>query len=190
MIGPEFFASEAGQLAAVAKQFMEAAKTLDAAPKDRRRLLFRPTLALAGHGLEVMLKACIQLNGEVYPKAGREGHNIGKLWQRDVCEAVRSHVVINARLSVADMKDRKTYQDVPEALEIERIIIEYVEELGKLHGEGNYALRYPSDPNLMAPRTPFLVQTLWLTADDLVKQPCDFLVEVFRTRILPHCIAD
>ncbi len=187
IIGPEYLDSEAGQIAVVAKQYMEAAKTLDAAPKDGRRLLFRPTLALAGHGLELMLKACVCLNGEAYPKAGREGHNIRKLWSWDVCEAVRGHVLINARLSVADSRVRQKYQDIPADDQVASLIDEYVGELGRLHGESNYALRYPSDSAIMAPRTPFLVETLWRTADDLVKRPTDFLLQQFRSRILPYC---
>ena len=91
MIGPEFTVSDAGRYAVIAKQYMEAAQTLVAAAPHKQRMLFRPTLALAGHGLELMLKACTFLNGQTPATSGQVGHNIAKLWKSEVCEAVRGH---------------------------------------------------------------------------------------------------
>lgn len=71
-----FFSTDAGRCAMIAKQFFEAATVLNHAQREKGRMLFLPTLMLAGQGLELMLKACVHLNGEVPPKSGRAGHDI------------------------------------------------------------------------------------------------------------------
>ena len=185
MIGPEFTHSDAGRYAIIAKQFMEAAQTLVAAAPHKQRMLFRPTLTLAGHGLEVMLKACTFLNGETPATSGQVGHNIAKLWESEVCEAVRGHVLINARNAADEARDQRVFSDVPRSDDVERLINEYVKELGSLHTKN--LLRYLSDPKTQAPRAPFLVQSLWRTSDDLLKRPNDFILNEFRERILPYC---
>ncbi|MDO9640218.1 MAG: hypothetical protein Q7J44_16900 [Pseudotabrizicola sp.] len=177
----DFFDSEAGQHAMVAKQYLEAALTLVEAQPAKGRVLFRPTLALAGHGLELMLKACFHLNNQVPPKSGRQGHDIVGMWHAAVCEPVRGHVAYNAELVAEVERAKGFYPDVPSHAEIPTLIVEYVLELGRLHGSGDYPLRYPTDPSKHAPRTPFLVTSLWRTADDFVKRPNDFEVMLFRT---------
>jgi hypothetical protein len=136
-------------------------------------------LALAGHGLELMLKACFHINGHMPPTKGKKGHDILALWAADVCEPIRGHVFVNAR-EVAEI-DRASgqYPDVQgdDAL---RLIEEYVTELCKLHGRDRYPLRYPTNEGQKAPRTPFLVKSLWRTADDLVKRPSAFDLNRFR----------
>ena len=175
----DFFETDAGQFASIAKQFLEGALTLDAAQKEKGRILFRPTLALAGQGLELMLKACLCING-ITPTKGREGHNIEKLWSNDACEPARGHVYVNARIVAGDDRSNGNYPDVPKEEDVLTLIQEYVLELGRLHGGGEYPLRYPANPNQTAPRTPFLVKSLWRTADDLVKRPNDFELRRFR----------
>lgn len=176
----DFFSSEAGEYASVAKAFLEGALTLDAARPSKDRILFRPTLALAGHGLELMLKACICLNGEQPPTKGRNGHDIVGLWQSDLCEPVRGHVYVNAKLAAEELRAGGDYLGVPDRDAVSPLVEEYVTELGKLHGGNGYPLRYPAHRDQMAPRTPFLVRSLWRTANDLVSRPNDFLSQRFR----------
>ena len=176
----DFFETEAGQFASLAKQFLEGALTLDAAQKEKGRILFRPTLALAGHGLELMLKACLCINGLPLTK-GRDGHNIGKLWSNEVCEPLRGHMYDNARIVAEVDRLKGDYPDVPKDEDVLALIQEYLLELGKLHGGGAYPLRYPANPNQTAPRTPFLVKSLRRTADDLVKRPNHFELQRFRS---------
>lgn len=180
----DFFASDAGQCASIAKAFLEGAKTLDAARRDAgKKILFQPTLALAGHGLELLLKASSYLNGRPPPTKGQKGHDILTLWDADVCEPVRGHVFTNAHIVAATDRESGEYPDVPEDDEVPKLIEEYVLELGRLHGgTAGYPLRYPSDPSQKAPRTPFLVKSLWATADDFVKRPDDFELTRFRGR--------
>nr|WP_296430393.1 hypothetical protein [Roseovarius sp. BRH_c41] len=180
----DFFSSDAGQYASIAKQFLEGALVLNAAQRDRGRILFRPTLALAGHGLELMLKACSNLNGQPPPTKGRKGHDIVSLWGTDVCEPVRGHVFANARLVAAEDRANGDYPDVPNDDDILPLIEEYIIALGNLHGGlSGYPLRYPSDPSQNAPRTPFLIKSLWATADDFVKRPNEFELRRFRGQI-------
>lgn len=180
----DFFSSDAGQCAIVAKEFLEGALTLNAAQRDKGRILFRPTLALAGHGLELMLKACSYLNGQPPRTSGRKGHDIVSLWGADVCEPVRGHVFVNAHRVAAEDRASRDYPDVPDDDDILPLIEEYVIALGKLHGgTGGYPLRYPSDPGQKAPRTPFLVKTLWAAADDFVRRPNDFELRRFRGQV-------
>lgn len=171
----DFFSSDAGQHALIAKQFLEGALTLDAAGTRKRPILFRPTLALAGHGLEMMLKACWLLNDRMPPKQGRKGHDIVGLWKAEESKLMRSRLFENAGDVAARDRASGDYLDVPDRNEVRQIIEEYVIELGNLHsGVNGYALRYPSDPSQKAPRTPFLVKSLWRVADDLVKRPEEF----------------
>ncbi|MBW7922389.1 MAG: hypothetical protein H3C51_09850 [Rubellimicrobium sp.] len=180
----DFLVTDAGQHAALAKQFLEGALTLDEARPRKGKILFVPTLALAGHGLELLLKASILLNGGDPPTKGRKGHGVADLWSQELCEPVRDHVYANANLVVQADRENPLYIDVPgENEDILPLIEEYVVALGRLHGEDGYPLRYPSAPGKDAPRTPFLVKSLWRTADDLVKRPTDFLLDRFRGKV-------
>lgn len=177
----DFFATDAGQHAALAKQFLEGAFTLDATQQKKGKILFVPTLALAGHGLELLLKASILLNGGTVPTKGRAGHSVADLWAEELCEPMRGHVYANANLVVQEDRENPLYIGIlGENEDILALIEEYVVALGKLHGEGGYPLRYPSASDKEGPRTPLLVKSLWRTADDLVKRPTDFLLHRFR----------
>ena len=176
----DFFSSDAGQCASTAKQFLEAALVLDAAQRENGRILFRPTLAVAGHGLELMLKACFHLNGRKPPTSGKRGHDILKLWVDDVCEPVRGSVFANAMLVVERNRTDGFYPDIPDGDRIIPTIDEYVTELCRLHGRARYPLRYPADAGQKAPKTPFLIKSLWGAADDLVKRPSEFKLSRFR----------
>lgn len=158
---------------------MEGARTLVQAQPEKGRILFRPTLALAGHGLEMLLKACFYLNQKSPPTRGPEGHNIIKLWSDDVSEPVRGAVYLNARLAAETARIENVYPDVPSNDDADSKIEEYVNALGKLHGDRGHVLRYPSAEGQLAPRSPFLVETLWRTADDMVKRPSDFELSRF-----------
>ena len=175
----DFFTSDAGQFAMLAKQFLEGARTLDAAQRDKGKILLRPTLALAGHGLELMLKACVYLNGQVPQTSGSRGHDIINLWDKDICESVKRHVFANACRIATEDRESGIYHDVPTQDEILPLIEEYVVSLGKLHGDAPYALRYPTNPDQMAPRTPLLVKSLWGASDDLLKRPNEFIMHDF-----------
>ncbi|WP_428427296.1 hypothetical protein [Pararhizobium sp.] len=175
-----FFSTEAGGYASIAKQFLEGALVLSEAQRDRGKILFRPTLALAGQGLEVLLKACMSLNREAPKTKGRDGHDIVGMWNLDVCEPVRGHVLANAVRVAAESRQDVGYLVVPAEDEVLPLIQEYVRTLGELHGGGGFPLRYPSAAHTQAPRTPFLVQALWTTADDFVKRPGDFELKRFR----------
>lgn len=171
--GDEFLASRAGRFASIAKEYLEGALVLDAAQLESGKVLFRPCLALAAHGLEQVLKACTFLNGEAPPTSGPEGHNILGMWNKDVCGPVRRQVQANALQVAAEDRATGKYTNVPEPDEIASLIEEYVTSLAKLHAK-NW-LRYEAPKDTMAPRTPLLVKTLWRTSDDLVKRPCQFM---------------
>ena len=175
----DFFSTDAGQRASMAKQYLEGALTLDAAQRVKGQILFLPTLALAGHGLELMLKACHFLNGKSPAEVKKYGHIIAKMCALDICEPIRGHVFANASWVAAEECANGAYPDSIKEAEVLPLIKEYVIALGKLHGEGDFPLRYPVDPNLEAPRTPFLVKSLWGAADDLVKRPSDFRLSNF-----------
>lgn len=178
--GPDFFSTDAGQFASAAKQFLEGARVLDEAPLSPIRLLFRPTLHLAGHGLELMLKACVYLNDSKPSTSGSQGHNIDHLWSLPICEPVRGHVRINAHLAVQEDRSNPRYRGIPAIADVDQLIDEHVKALCDLHGPGSgYPLRYPADPDAKGPNTPLLVKSLWRTADDLVKRPNDFRLDRF-----------
>ncbi|WP_026479713.1 hypothetical protein [Ahrensia sp. 13_GOM-1096m] len=170
--------------AAIANQFLLAAMTLNEAQKDQGKALFLPTLALAGHGLEMMLKACFFLNNKAPVTKGKKGHDIVSMWHDNICEPIRGHVFVNAHRVVADLRDdaRGYVFGIPKDEEILTLIDKYVIELGSLHGGAGYPLRYPTETDRQAPKTPFLVMTLYGVADDMVKRPHDFEVSRFQGR--------
>jgi hypothetical protein len=172
----DFFSSEAGRCAGLAKAFLEGARVLDEAQLENGRILFPPTLALAGHGLELMLKACFHIHGQKPPTKGRKGHEIELLWVADVCEPLRSAAYANAKLAAEIDRTNPRYLGVPDAAEVPQLIKQAVLDLCKLHGGEGYPLRYPPDDDKVGPRTPLLVKALWRTADDLVKRPTEFLL--------------
>jgi hypothetical protein len=178
----DFFSADAGKYASVSKQFLEGALVLSEAQSDRGRILFRPTLALAGQGLEVLLKACMSWNGQAPKTTGRGGHDIVGMWDLDVCEPVRGHVLANAVRVATEVRDSRNYQGVPEEADVLPLILENVRILGELHGGGGFPLRYPTAVDKKGPMTPFIVQALWATADDFIKRPNDFKLAEFQGR--------
>lgn len=125
----DFNCSDAGQHAAYACQILAGARTLsEARPSSRYRLLL-PMLNLSGHGLELLLKACIYLNGNEPPRFGQEGHNVKAMWDREDCEPVRVHVAYNAHLAVIEARAEMLYPDIPSDDEVGHLIEEYVSVL-------------------------------------------------------------
>ena len=176
-----FFETDAGKLAAIAKAYLEGASSLDDAQREKGRILFLPTLSLAGHGLEMMLKACWSLNGKNSEEVRKAGHNILKLWNDEVSEPLRATMYVNARMVAAIERDTGLYPDVPDCGDTQILIEEYVLALGNLHGRSpDFPLRYPSNQDQKAPRTTFLVRTLYRSADDLVKRPIEFELSYFK----------
>lgn len=175
--------SEGGEYASLAKQHLEGAFVLDRAQRRCGKILFRPTLLLAGQGLELMLKGCTVWNGDPINTSGRGGHALIEMWESDACEPVRGHVYVNATRVAAEDRDSGRYPDSVVEEDVLTTIEQMVRALADLHGMPKvYPLRYPADPDILAPRTPFLVKTLWATADDFVKRPSDFKLEVFHGR--------
>ncbi len=174
-----FFATDAGRCARIAKQYLEGAKALDKAQRKKGRILFLPTLSLAGHGLELMLKSCSYLNGMESSAGKKMGHDILALWNTDLCEPVRGNVFANAIKVTIEARERGTYRGVPDDADVLPLIEEYVTALGRLHGSRPYPLRYPTEVEEWAPSTPFLVKSLWRTANDLVNQPREFELSRF-----------
>jgi len=178
-----FHDTEGGALACLAKEHLEGALVLDAAQAKRGKILFRPTLFLAGQGLELILKGCTVWNGGTINTSGRRGHALIEMWGSDACEPVRGHVFVNATRVAAEDRNSGKYPDSVAEEDVLTTMDQMVRDLADLHGMPKvYPLRYPADPEMLAPRTPFLVKTLWATADDFVKRPSDFKLEVFHGR--------
>lgn len=179
----DFFDTEGGRYSSLAKQHLEGAFVLDEAQRERGKILFRPTLFLAGQGLELMLKGCTVWNGGTINTSGRGGHALIEMWESIACEPVRGHVFVNATRVAAEDRSSGRYPDSVAEEDVLTTIDEIVRSLADLHGMPKvYPLRYPADPYMLAPSTPFLVKTLWATADDFVKRPSDFKLEVFHGR--------
>lgn len=58
-VGGAFLRSKEGRFLGTAHSFLGAAEYLLTVPEDRRGEVFRPTHFLAAHGLELMIKACL-----------------------------------------------------------------------------------------------------------------------------------
>lgn len=169
--------TDAGKFAGLAKRFLEGALTLKDAMPSKGKVLFVPTLNLAAHGLELMLKAALLHNGSKPPTSGRAGHDIISMWNEREAEPVRRALRSNAQIVHQIALHEGFYQGVAEVTEPAATAEEYVEALGKLHGAWKtYPLRYPESEPRLAPRAPLLVDALHRTADDFVKRPSEFLI--------------
>ena len=170
-----FEASPAGQHSLLALQFFEGARVLSDAQREKGRVLFRPTLMLAGHGLELLVKSCILLNGGTPDRSGRGGHQIFQMWDGDDCSLLRKRTVENALEVVRADRRAATYPDVPADSEVPECVQALIAELCMLHGEKKYPLRYPqSDRKKTGPSTPLLVKALYETSYDFVRNQCQF----------------
>lgn len=172
--------TKAGDLIGYAASYMKGAATLSAAQRQEGRVLFLPTLSLAGQGLELMLKACCQLNEHPFEQ-GKAGHEILSMWQSDVCEPLRGNTYVAAGFIAQELAESGLYPDKPIEDPIKEIE-EYVQALCKLHFMDKYPLRYPKAPGIKGPNTPFLVQTLNDVAQTMVRNPTAFKLDVFHGR--------
>ena len=176
----DFFSTDAGEHLLIAAQYSRAARVLADALNAQGRVLFRPALSLAGHGLEMLLKSCMYWNDRQPPNRGPKGHAIELFWQDDVCEPIRAHIFKNA-IDIAaeeEARGRTVAEGLPSG-DLRELIEEYVLALGKLHGEQPLALRYVAPEDTVAPRPGWLVQVLERTTDDFVKRPDDFKLAQF-----------
>lgn len=181
----DFTNSEAGRHLIVASQYLAAAGVLDEAQRSIGRVLFLPTLELAGQALELMLKASMYWNEDPPQKKGRAGHDITSMWLREANEPVRGHIYRNSIQALSDARATTEYQNFPDSDHNEiDLINKYVCDLATLHGQRGYPLRYPTNDETEAPVTPWLVTTLRMTADDFLKRPTDFKLSFFRGDLL------
>jgi hypothetical protein len=176
----DFKDTAAGQFAITAVEYMKAALVLDQARLKEGKVLFRPTLHLAAHGLELILKACLTLNGHPGTFRGREGHNLWPMWEDDRCSTLRQNVLNNAKtVLVKDQYNDRYGGDVP-CPENYQSILDILKVLCALHSEQSETrkssvdhLRYRMEKK-DAPHTPWLVKTLYETSDDFLRQPNHF----------------
>lgn len=177
----DFTASPAGQCLLVSVQYLQAAHVLSEAQRTEGKALFLPTLALAGQGLELLLKSCMHWNSAPPPTRGPAGHAVKDFWELEVCEPIRGHIFVNAQIALEEAKRAgvKPTDGLPEGDPI-TLIAEYVLVLARLHGEHPYPLRYPTIQSTVAPRTPWMVSVLHMTAQDFLKRPEGFKLARFR----------
>lgn len=172
--------------AVIARRYLEGAKTLIEASPQRQRVLQLPTLMLTSHGLEVMLKGCLLLNGLTDSKVRSYGHKIDKMWELDEAAALRWHLVDAALTVTKEQRAIGYYVGIPEDGEVVRSIETYVSDLARLHGGGKYPLRYPHEDSEVAPRTPMIVLALYEATDLFVKRPNEFLLDEFKQMLVIH----
>ncbi|UHS56809.1 hypothetical protein [Agrobacterium vaccinii] len=172
----DFWDTDAGKFISRAKCFLEAAYVLDDKMHDGRSgMLFAPALHLTGHGLELMLKGCLLHNGLPKKKAISYGHDVNQMWDHDLVAPMRQAARVNAGISFQMALEAKRFPDTHKVDDPVALFDEYRIALGALHAEQkHYPIRYPTDVDRVAPRTPLLVAALWRTADDYVKRPGEF----------------
>lgn len=171
----EFNTSEAGRYAAHASQILAGAQILSEARLSSTRRLVLPMLNLAGHGLELLLKACILLNGGQPATSRGQGHDVKTMWARDDCAPVREHIFYNSKIAVFEARKEGLYPDIPQDDEVSGLIEEYILALAELHGmPRDYPLRYPANGNYSGPRSPMLPKALDMTAQDFCRNSTNF----------------
>lgn len=172
----DFENSEASKYLVLSIQFLRAARVLSDAQAAEGRVLFLPTLTLAGQGLELLLKAGKHWNLDPPPTNGKDGHAVRKFWSSAACEPIRLHTYNTAKVERDEAAlEGVTLDDGLPSGDLPKLIDEYILCLGKLHEAQPFPLRYPSDENeTMAPRSPWLVRVFERTAMDFLRNPSTF----------------
>lgn len=177
-LADDFWETDAGRFISRAKCFLEAAGVLDDKMADGRSgMLFTPTLHMVGHGVELLLKGCLLHNGMSKVQVIGFGHRINDMWSTPGAERLRLGARHNSIISHEYALTCGRFPDAARITDPVATFEEYLCALGRLHAEPRqYPIRYPTDDERVAPRTPLLVAALWRTADDYVKRPDEFLV--------------
>ncbi|RDL51848.1 hypothetical protein BLJAPNOD_02994 [Ensifer sp. M14] len=171
-----FIETDAGKFVARAKCFLEGANLLKMELVNGNRMLFAPALHLAGQGLELLLKGCLIHHGATERDVkDMYGHRINEMWNQPQCDQLRAAAAINAAITHEEALGSGVYPDAAKVNDPASLFEEYCGALGTLHAGGGFPLRYPTEHDRMAPRTPLLIGTLWRTADDYAKRPTEFL---------------
>lgn len=161
--------SEAGKLAIAAYRYLVAARTIFE-HTDRPRLMLAPILHLSAHGLEVLLKSTLALQGEGARELQNQfGHNILSMWTDPRCQLVReealqwSETADAKAASVARLRGPKTKAP-------REMLDRCVADISRLHSRQPHPLRYiPGDE--MVPPPHLLIFSLEPVADAAMRNP-------------------
>ena len=148
-------------------RFLYAANTLmNSSEYKQTNALFTPTLHMAAHGIELLLKANLLYLGVDARKIRNSfGHDLRALWLYDLnCKLRNEAEEIAANVWMSAHASRNyvdSFDGDPKAL-----LVEYLFALSDLHtSASNYALRYISDDSTLAPLPYLLVETFYESSD-------------------------
>ncbi|MET3853783.1 hypothetical protein [Rhizobium sp. OAE497] len=135
--------------------------------------LLRPTLNLLSHGLELLLKVSL-LHAGLTPEqvASTYRHNLRRLWDHDENRLLRELLLLQAEVCWLHNAKSGRWPKDNFNQDPRRVFVAAVYKLSRLHsGESNYALRYLVNREEKAPRSAFLIDTLYELLFKAVRQP-------------------
>jgi hypothetical protein len=171
VISSNYFATESGQILYQAHRYLSAARLLRFSEtwKTDSNLIQTPTLHLAAHGTELLLKFRLLEQGKSQAAVANEfGHDLAKLWAANA--EVRQLILEYAETAWRMARGSGQYQDDftgnPRCM-----LMGALNKLAGLHSRRtNYGLRYTLPPNTLAPRPAFLIDAFGDAAAHLVDQ--------------------
>ena len=131
--------------------------------------LFRAPIAhLIAHGLELLLKYELIINGYSDNELKKVGHNLMEMWKLDECKNIRDLSLKHLDRAWKDAGESGRYECNFES-SCEVALEESIKMLSRLHtAESNYAGRYPSISTETAPVPLILLDTFLPTVEDVL----------------------
>ena len=173
-----FYETDHCKLLVVANRFLLAANVLRHSSEYKNtKVLFKPTLHLTAHGIEVLLKANLVGSGFALEDIRKQyGHEICGLWDHDKNRLLRGEAFVEARKAWEQAQGGSSWQDTFNS-DPEQLLEEYLRAISALHTrESEYALRYIAAPEIKGPRPHLLLDTFLPIADLCMRQPSVLLV--------------
>jgi hypothetical protein len=174
MTATDFLESDQGKVIARSKQFLAAAETLmrSSEYEDRPKLLLAPTLHLAAHGIELLLKFPHFRAGMSAGAVGSAyGHDLKKLWADERARTIRELAKDSAALAWEAARESARWDDDFRGSP-EELVEEFLSRLAELHGKDtNFGLRYLLPAAATGPRPGLIVDTFLDVSDRVLKNP-------------------
>lgn len=173
MTAETYWITEEAQFLTGALRYLSAARLLTETTAWRRNgILETPVLHLLCHGVELLLKFSVVRYGQDDGAARRHGHDLSSLWQSDSNTNMRREVlrIAQERWDIASKSGEWPYDnfDIDPRVAVKKAI----SDLSFLHTrESQYALRYPFEGDVYAPRPRFLIDTFGEVAETCVANP-------------------
>ncbi|MBK1793528.1 hypothetical protein JHL21_03355 [Devosia sp. WQ 349] len=160
----DYLKTQSGKLAVASYRYFEAAKTIFL-HTDNGRIALAPTLHLAAHGLEVLLKSALTYQGYSAAEVQADfGHDIRKMWDHPKCSKIREVALDNCANAELEALATKRLAGPPNKRPRE-LLAKAIVDLSIAHSKQPLPLRYASDDRKVPPPHIFIYTFLPLSEE-------------------------